>query len=259
MAYSNVVLAALLLFTHLATAAGPPAVNLRTAANFVVLAMSAISTVPDSAITGNVGLSPAAASFLTGFSLQATSTTFATSAQVNGELFGADFSAPTPATLTAAIDDMQAAQLDAAGRVNADATDLAAGSIGGLTFLPGLYKWTTDVDMATDIFILGDVTDTWIFQISGTFSTASSTNIRLAGGALPQNIVWVVSGAVEIGTTMAFQGVIFGSASITLDTGSSVHGRLFSQTAVALQQATVIQPDTRICPAMVCSRNPRQY
>ncbi len=47
------------------------AVDLGASGNFVILAKSAISTVPTSAVTGNVGLSPAAATFITGFSLTA--------------------------------------------------------------------------------------------------------------------------------------------------------------------------------------------
>src|SRR5579862_270817 len=45
------------------------AVALGSASTFVVLAKSGVSTVPNSAITGNVGVSPAAASLLTGFTL----------------------------------------------------------------------------------------------------------------------------------------------------------------------------------------------
>ena len=49
-------------------------VNLGTAGNFVILAKTGVSTVPLSAITGNVGVSPAAATYLTGFSLTADAT-----------------------------------------------------------------------------------------------------------------------------------------------------------------------------------------
>jgi hypothetical protein len=42
----------------------PGSVNLATAGNYVILAMSGISTVPTSAVTGDLGLSPAAASYI---------------------------------------------------------------------------------------------------------------------------------------------------------------------------------------------------
>src|SRR5947207_1612781 len=44
-------------------------VNLRSTAGFVVLAGSLVSNVPTSAITGNIGLSPAARSLITGLAL----------------------------------------------------------------------------------------------------------------------------------------------------------------------------------------------
>jgi hypothetical protein len=54
--------------------AGPAPVDLGTAgdlasaAGYVILAKTAVTNVPTSAVTGNIGLSPAAGSFLTGFS-----------------------------------------------------------------------------------------------------------------------------------------------------------------------------------------------
>jgi len=44
-------------------------INLRSAGNYVILAGSEISNIPTSAITGNIGLSPAAGSMITGFSM----------------------------------------------------------------------------------------------------------------------------------------------------------------------------------------------
>ena len=53
-------------------------VELGDAGDFVILAKSGISTVPGSVVTGDLGLSPAAATYLTGFSLSVDATnTFA--------------------------------------------------------------------------------------------------------------------------------------------------------------------------------------
>ena len=69
--------------------AGPgttAAVNVHTA-SAAILAMSGISTVPTSAVTGNLGVSPAAATYITGFSLTSDpSDVFATSPQVTGNV-----------------------------------------------------------------------------------------------------------------------------------------------------------------------------
>ncbi|KAJ7363080.1 antifreeze protein [Mycena albidolilacea] len=222
------------------SAVGPAAVNLRTAANFAVLAKTGVSTVPPSVITGNVAVSPIAATGLTGFSLTVDSTgQFSTSAQVVGHLFASSYAVPTPATLTAAISDMGTAFTDATGRVNPNFSNLATGAIGGLILAPGLYKWTTGVSIGSDITITGGATDTWIFQVAGTLTIATGKRMTLAGGALASNIVWVVSGSVTAAAGSHIEGVVLGKTSITLQTGATANSRLLAQTAVALQKATV--------------------
>ncbi|KAJ6583301.1 antifreeze protein [Mycena sp. CBHHK59/15] len=231
-------------------AVGPAAVNLRTAANYAILAESGVSTVPPSVIsispfirchrTGAVAVSPIAAVGLTGFSLTVDSTgQFSTSSQVVGKLFAASYAVPTPSTLTVAIGDMGTAFTDATGRVNPNFSNLASGAIGGLILAPGLYKWTSAVSIGSDVTISGGATDTWIFQVTGTLSIAAGKRIILAGGARASNIVWVVTGAVNAGAGSHLEGVVLGKTSITLQTGTTANSRLLAQTFVALQKATV--------------------
>jgi len=222
------------------SALGPAAVNLRTAANYAILAKTGVSTVPPSIITGSVAVSPIAATGLTGFSLTVDSTgQFSTSAQVVGKLFAASYAVPTPVSLTTAISDMGTAFTDATGRVNPNFSNLAGGSIGGLILLPGLYKWTTAVSISSDITIFGGPTDTWIFQVTGIMTIAAGKKMILAGGALAKNIVWVVTGSVTAGAGSHLEGVILGKTAITLQTGTTANSRLLAQTFVALQKATV--------------------
>jgi hypothetical protein len=231
----------LLSIANNAVALGPAAVNLKTAGGFAILAKTGISTVSPSAITGNIGVSPIAAVALTGFSLTLDSSgTFATSKQVTGEVFAASYTSPTPSQLTTAVSDMQTAFTDATGRVNPNFNNLASGSLGGLTLAPGLYKWSTSVTAATGFTISGGSTDTWIFQIAGTFSLATGVKVTLAGGALASNIVWVVSSATTLGVGSHLEGVVLGQTSVTVQTGASVNGRLLAQTDVALQVATIV-------------------
>src|SRR5438128_9311869 len=63
---------------------GPKAVSLGTAGDYVILAKSGVSTTGVTAVVGDIGLSPAAASYVTGFALSSPATTFTTSAQVTG-------------------------------------------------------------------------------------------------------------------------------------------------------------------------------
>jgi hypothetical protein len=217
-------------------------VDLGVAGDFAILAKSGISTVPPSAITGDVALSPAAATFLTGFSLTAdASGTFATSGQVVGRVYASDYSAPTPAELTVAIGDMELAFTDAAGRAP-DVTELGAGEIGGMTLDPGVYKWGTGVLIADDVELSGSATDVWIFQIAQNLTLGNGVSISLSGGALPQHVFWQVAGLVEIGTTAHCEGVVLTQTSITLATGASINGRLLAQTAVSLDGSTVAAP-----------------
>ena len=220
----------------------PLPVNLATAGDFVILAKTGISTVPTSAVTGNLGVSPAAATFITGWALTADATNaFSTSTQLTGKAYAADYAAPTPTNLTTAIGDMQTAFTDAAGRAPG-VTELGAGNIGGMTVAPGVYKWGTGLLIPTDVTLNGGATDVWIFQIAQDLTVASSARIVLAGGALPRNVFWQVAGLVEVGTTAHLEGIVLTQTSATLKTGASINGRLLAQTAVNIDGSTVVEP-----------------
>lgn len=225
-----------------ASAISPAAVGLASAGSFAILAKSGVSTVPASAITGDVGLSPSAASYITGFSLTAdASNAFALSPQVTGKVYASDYAPPTPVNLTAAIGDMVLAFGEAAGRAP-NVTELGAGNIGGATLGRGVYKWGTGLLIPTTITLSGSATDVWIFQIAQDLTVSSATKVVLAGGAVAKNVFWQVAGMVDLGTTSHLEGVILCQTAITLRTGASVHGRLLAQTAVSLDSSTVVQP-----------------
>jgi len=230
--------------TGTTAAAGPAPVVLGTSGNFAILAKSGISSVPASAVTGDIGVSPAAATYITGFSLVADATNvFSTSTQVvgGGKVYAADYAVPTPSNLTTAVSNMQTAYTDAAGRA-AGTTELGAGNIGGLTLVPGVYKWGTGVLIPTDVTLDGGANDVWIFQIAQGLTIASATDVLLINGADPKNIFWQVAETVSIGANAHFEGVILAQTDITLETGASINGRLLAQTAVTLDQSTVTQP-----------------
>src|SRR4029077_19217865 len=141
---------------------------------------------------------------------------------------------PTPMNLTTAVANMQTAYTDAAGRPTPKFLNLGAGAIGGRSLTPGLYKWTTNVTIPTDIAITGAPNDGWIFQISGNLTISAAKKMTLSGGAQPKNIVWQVAGAVDLGTTSHAEGIILSKTAITLETGASINVRLFAQTAVSV-------------------------
>jgi hypothetical protein len=245
-------LAVAVICPHLDATAAQTPVNLGTAGNFVILAKSGISTVPTSAVTGDIGVSPIGSTAITGFSLNLTAgSPFATSAQITGKVYAPGYAVPTPANLTTAIGDMQTAYTDAAGRTIPDFTELGAGQIGGLTLVPGLYKWGTDVLISSDVTLSGGPNDVWIFQIAGKITQANGTKIHLTGGALAKNVFWQAFGDVTLGTTAHFEGIIMAQTSISLGTGASVNGRLLAQTAVTLEANTVTVPAAVTTPTLV--------
>ncbi len=224
-------------------AAGPASVNLGSAGNFSVLAKSGISTTGTTAITGNIGVSPIAATAITGFGLTMdSSNTFSTSAKVAGKVYAADYTPPTPATMTTAVSDMQTAYVDAAGRTTPTAVGLGAGTIGGLTLAPGLYKWGTDVTIPTDLTLSGSAGDVWIFQIAGNLNVSSGVHIVLTGGAQAGNVFWQVAGQTTLGTTAVFNGNILDQTAIVMNTGATLNGRALAQTAVTLDANNVSTP-----------------
>ena len=224
--------------SHSATALGigPAPVYLGTAGTFAILSKTGITDVYASAVLGDVGTSP-----ITGAAL------LLSCGEVTGKVYVVDAAGPACAIndatfLTTAVLDMQTAYLDAAGRVSPDFTELGAGEIGGLTLTPGLYKWGTGLLITNDVTLSGGPNDVWIFQVAGTLDEANAARITLTGGALAKNIFWQVAGAVSIGTTAHFEGVVLAKTMVAVKTGASMNGRLLAQTAVTLQMNAITQP-----------------
>ncbi len=234
-----------------ARAAGPAVVNLGTAGNFVILAKSGISTTGATHVTGDIGVSPAAASAITGFGLvMDKSNTFATSSLVTGKIYAADYHPPTPHNMTTAVSNMETAYTAAAGvTAPAPVVGLGAGNIGGMTLAPGVYKWSTGVTIPTNVTLVGGANDVWIFQIAQTLDISSAQKVILSGGAQANNIFWQVAGQTTLGTTSVFNGNILDQTAIVLNTGATLNGRALSQTAVTLEANTVSTPVHAPVPA----------
>jgi hypothetical protein len=209
----------------------------------VILAKSGISTTGTTSIVGDIGVSPAAASLITGFGLIAdASNTFATSSLVTGKVYAADYTPPTPANMTTAISDMQTAYTNAAGRTSPDFTGLGAGNISGMTLAPKLYKWSTGLLIGnTGVTLSGSATDVWIFQIAGTLTVSDGAIVTLSGGAQAKNIFWQVAGQTTLGSSQ-FKGNILDQTAIVLNPGATLNGRALSQTAVTLNANAVVKP-----------------
>src|SRR5665648_675634 len=234
---------------------GPDVVDLGSAglvgSDFLILAKTAITATGATSITGDVGISPNKAGSITGFGLTMDSTNvFSTSSLMTGKVYAADYYPPTPANMTTAISAMEAAYTDAAGRTNPTATELGDGNIGGMTLAPGLYKWSTDVIIPTDVTLSGDANDVWIFQIARDLSIASKGDVAsgikvlLTGGAQASNVFWQVGGptGATLGTYSTFNGTILSAKQIIIETGAVLNGRAWAQSEVTLDSNTIVHP-----------------
>jgi hypothetical protein len=229
---------------------GPSPVVLGDAGNYVILAETAISnTGSTTVVTGDIGLSPAAASYITGLGTPPTldvSGCFSKSSPTSlvvGNIYAADYntnSCATPTLLTTATTNMMTAYTDAAGRAP-DFTEVGAGNISGMTLPAGTYKWGTGVLITTNVTLNGGANDIWIFEIAQDVTMPSGATVTLTGGALPQNVFWQVGGGtgVAIGTTAHIEGIILAAKAITLNTGATAKGRLLARSAVTLKSNTL--------------------
>lgn len=213
------------------------AVNLQSTTDFAILAGSLISNVPTSAVTGDIGLSPAARAAVTGLS----------TTEVTGTIYASDDVAPAGVAvmLTAAKDDLTTAYNDAAGRSSTDMV-IVAGNLGGLTLTPGLYKSAGSLEISSGDLTFdagGNASAVFIVQVATTLNTTAGRRIILSGGAKAANIFWQVGTSATLGTTSVFKGTIMADQSISMNTGASIEGRLLARIgAVTLASNTIVTP-----------------
>ena len=210
--------------TNQATALIAP--NLGSAGAFAVLGASTVTNGGASVITGDLGLSPGIS--VTGFP----------PGLLIGTLHIAD------STAAQAQLDLTAAYNDAAGRTIG--AIVLAGNLGGMTLAPGLYKSTSSLEISSGDLTLdaqGDANAVYIFEIASTLVTTTGRRVILAGGAQAANIYWQVGSSATLGVSSVFKGNILALASITVQTGAAVDGRLLARTAaVTLDGNAVVRP-----------------
>jgi len=212
---------------------------LGAAAGFAVLAKTGVPDTPASAITGDVGASSSSGTSIV-----------VTCAEVSGLIHSVDAAGPLPCRVTdasflaTAASDMDNAYTDAATRTTpAPTVDLGAGSIGGQTLAPGLYKWTTAVTIPTNVTLSGtNADDVWILQIASDLTVSNGVTVVLGGSAQAKNVFWQVGGQATIGTTATFNGTILSQTSISLGAGAVLNGRALAKTTVTLNTNTVARP-----------------
>ena len=235
-----------------------PVVSLGSASNYAILAQSGISTVPKSIITGDIAVSPIAATFMTGFSLTLdTVGQSATSTQVIGKAFAASYGGVTASELTVAVNSMGTAFTDAYSRPNSDGKriNLNTGLLGGdgmpgspaFPLTSGIYTFGSGVSLTGNIHFKGAVDDVFIIQIAKGLSMAANKKVILdanedGGRPSAKNIFWAVSETVSVGAGAHMKGIILAKTNVAFITRSSLEGRVLAQTACTLESTTITAP-----------------
>jgi cytoskeletal protein CcmA (bactofilin family) len=186
-----------------------------------------------SAIAGDLGLSPGIS--VTGFP----------PGMLAGTLHLTD---PTAAQAQL---DLTAAYNDAAGRTLG--AIMLAGNLGGMTLVPGLYKSTSSLEISSGDLTLdaqGDANAVYIFEMASTLVTTTGRKVILAGGAQAANIYWQVGSSATLGVSSVFKGNVLALASITVNNGASVEGRLLARTAAVTLDYNMVNLPVASVPAV---------
>lgn len=212
--------------------------RLLTAANFTVMAGSAITNTGPTKITGNLAISPGVASSVTGFP--------------PGIVTGAkDYN---NAAAIKAQTDLVTAYNDAAGAT--PFKDMSGVNLGGKTLTPGVYHFSSSAQLTGTLTLdgQGSTNPTFIFQIGSTLTTASGSRVVLRNGAGACAVFWQVTSSATLGKTTSFQGNLIALTSITLTTGATIGvgggvngGRALARNAALTLDRNVITPPPAGC------------
>lgn len=228
---------AVLAFGQVGQAIAAPTVELGTADDFAVLAGTAVTNIPTSTITGDVGLSPDSGSNYTGL----------TDAEVTGTIYAVDGAGPAgsvtdPARLTTAKNDLTAAYVDAAARPT---TSTIGTALGGTTLTEGVYDsaaGTFAIAAGTTLTLngQGNTDAVFIFKMASTLTTLAGSQVALINGTQACNVFWQVGSSATLGANSVFKGNILTLTSNSLTTGANVEGSVLARNgAVTLDSNTI--------------------
>jgi hypothetical protein len=214
-----------------------------TAKAFAVLAYNSVTTANISTITGNIGVSAAAVSVITGFD------------DPGFKKYGSDSLAPNDGLTGIAQGDVTTlvGNIDPRECDN-DLTNVVGGLTGDITLHPGvtcMNSFSADVLLNGHVYLdaEGDANAFFIIRGNKTMTVADGAQVVLKNNAQDCGVFWRISEAVTIGKTVAFHGTIIAGTAITMQTASSLNGRALAQTAgVQLDANSIIAPSDDDCP-----------
>jgi hypothetical protein len=109
------------------------------------------------------------------------------------------------------------------------------GDLSGMTLTPGVYTFGVDISFSEDISFDGSPDDVFIMQTTGSLLQAEGTQVILGNnGVQAKNIFWQVGGEVKVGAGSILMGVLLVKTNTLFMAGSSLDGRVFTQTSCDL-------------------------
>ena len=223
-------------------------VALGSSSNFAILASAAITNVPTSVISGDVGLTPDTGANITGFSSPASCP------EIGGHLYAVDGAGPACALIDATLlsnakADALTAFIDATGAGRGTPTPVTT-DLAGLTLYPGLYESLTTLDFsAGGILTLdaqGDSNAVFVIRSASAITTLGTSQVVLSGGAKASNVFWTAGSSITLGTNSIMKGSMLAGTSITLQTGANLEGRALTQgssaAAITCDTCTITVP-----------------
>ena len=119
---------------------------------------------------------------------------------------------------------------------------LADRELGGKTLTPDVYCFTSLAQLTGQLVLdaKGNTAATWIIQIPGGLSSATSSSVLVTNGGEVCNVFWIVGESATIGANSSFAGNILALTSITLATGASLSGRAFARNGAVTMDTNTI-------------------